>query len=128
MYDPGGSRSSPRLPVFGNVARVVLWEGSLLLERLVVICSVFWGIDDPGFKNLEEWYRRIIYTVRIAINRFFLRNGWIRIYHARRWELEGQTDIRSDRKSGAVGCRGVSWSEKLDGKELRGALSGERYQ
>ena len=25
MFDPGGSRSSPRLPVFGNVARVVLW-------------------------------------------------------------------------------------------------------
>ena len=25
MFDSGGSRSSPRLPVFGNVARVVLW-------------------------------------------------------------------------------------------------------
>ena len=24
MFDPGGSRSSPRLPVFGNVARVAL--------------------------------------------------------------------------------------------------------
>ena len=24
--------------------------------------------------------------------------------------------------SGAIGCRGASWSEQLDGKELRGAL------
>ena len=28
MFDPGGSRSFPRLPVFGNVARVALWGGS----------------------------------------------------------------------------------------------------
>ena len=27
MFDPGGSRSSPCLPVFGNVARVALWWG-----------------------------------------------------------------------------------------------------
>ena len=25
MFDSGGSRSSPRLPVFGNVVRVALW-------------------------------------------------------------------------------------------------------
>ena len=29
---------------------------------------------------------------------------------------------RGDRKLGANGCRGASWSEQLDGKELRGAL------
>ena len=28
--------------------------------------------------------------------------------------------------SGANGCQGVSWSEELDGKELLGALGGER--
>ena len=28
MFDPGGSRSSPRLPIFGIVARVALWKGS----------------------------------------------------------------------------------------------------
>ena len=31
MFDSGGSRSSPRLRVLGNVARVVLWGGSLSL-------------------------------------------------------------------------------------------------
>ena len=30
--------------------------------------------------------------------------------------------------SGATGCWGASWSEELDGKELRGALGGERDQ
>ena len=29
---------------------------------------------------------------------------------------------RGDRKLEANGCRGASWSEQLDGKELRGAL------
>ena len=29
---------------------------------------------------------------------------------------------RGDRKLGAIGCRGTSWSEKLDDKKLRGAL------
>ena len=28
--------------------------------------------------------------------------------------------------SGAIGCREALWSEKLDSKELRGALGGER--
>ena len=28
MFDPGGSRSSPRMPVFGIVARAALWRGS----------------------------------------------------------------------------------------------------
>ena len=28
--------------------------------------------------------------------------------------------------SGAIGCRGALSSEELDGKELRGALGGER--
>ena len=30
--------------------------------------------------------------------------------------------------SEAIGCRGASWSEELDGKELCGALGGERDQ
>ena len=33
---------------------------------------------------------------------------------------------RGDRKLGAIGCRGASWSEQLDGKELRGALGSAR--
>ena len=42
-----------------------------VLERLVTICSVFWRIDDSGFKNLQEWYGQNIYAVRIAVNRWF---------------------------------------------------------
>ena len=42
-------------------------------------------------------------------------------------ELKGRTEVmpsmaaRSYRMSGANGCRGASWSEQVDGKELRGA-------
>ena len=43
---------------------------------LVTICSVFWRIDDSGFKNLEELYRRLFYAVRVAVNCFFLRSDW----------------------------------------------------
>ena len=32
---------------------------------------------------------------------------------------------RAYRMSGANGCRGASWSEQLDGKELRGTLGDE---
>ena len=46
-----------------------------MLERLVMICSVFWRIDDSGLKNLQEWYGRNIYTVRIAVNRWFFTAG-----------------------------------------------------
>ena len=41
------------------------------LERLVTICSIFWRIDDSGFKNLQELYGRNIYAARIAVNRWF---------------------------------------------------------
>ena len=40
MFDPGGFRSSPRLPVFGNVTRVILWGDLLFFQMwVVVICS-----------------------------------------------------------------------------------------
>ena len=51
MFDPGGSRSSPCLPVFGIVARVALWEGLcqgwMRLQRF---------LEDrcKGLKSLQE--------------------------------------------------------------------------
>ena len=69
--------------------------------------------------------RRIVYAVRKAINRFFLRNGWFKMPCL---AMGAGREARGDRKSGMDGCRGASWSEELDGKELRGALGGERDQ
>ena len=43
-------------------------------------------------------------------------------------ELKGRTEVmpsmaaQGDRKLGAIGCRGASWSEQLDDNELRGVL------
>ena len=56
IFDPGGSRSSARLPVFGVVARVALWEGSCLgwvrLQR-------FFGVPlRLGHQLTGEWYAR----------------------------------------------------------------------
>ena len=86
------------------------------------ICSVFWRIDDLVFKNFQEWYRRIVYAVRIAVNRFFLRSGWFEMSCQ---AMGAGRAARGDRKSGPDGCRGVSWREELHGKELRGALGGK---
>ena len=83
----------------------------------------FWRIDDSGFKNFQEWYRRIIYAVRIAVNRFFLRSGWFEMPCL---VMGAGRAAGGDRKSGAVGSQGASWGEELDGKEIRGALGGER--
>ena len=44
-----------------------------VLERLVAICSVFWRIDDSGFKNLQECYRQNNYPVRVVVNRLLFK-------------------------------------------------------
>ena len=71
MFDSGGSEGRLRACLFSGMWRALLYEEILFLERLVAICSVFWRIDDSGFKDLQEWYRQIIYAVRIAVDRFF---------------------------------------------------------
>ena len=81
-----------------------------MLERLVAICSVFWRIDNPRFENLQEWYRRIISAVRIAANRWFFA---ARLALNMPCQAKGMPSrvARGDRKSGANGCWGASWSE-----------------
>ena len=51
MFDPGDSRSSPPLPVFGIVARVALWGGSC--QGPGEAAAFFWRIDDWGI-NLQK--------------------------------------------------------------------------
>ena len=94
----------------------------LFLERVVAICSVFWRIGDLGFKNLQECYRRVIYTVRIAVDCIFSA-AWLALNIPRQAVGAGRV-AQGNRKSGANGCWGASCSEELDGKELRGALGG----
>ena len=108
---------------FGELGALLYGE-VLFLERLVAICSVFWRIDDSGFKNLQECYKRIIYAARIAVDRFSPAT-WLALNMPCQAVRAGNTD-RGDRKSGANGCRGASWSEELDGKQLCGALGGKR--
>ena len=88
-----------------------------VLERLVAICSIFWRIDYSGFKNFQERYRRTIYAVRVAVNRFFLRSGWFEMPCQ---AMGAGRAARGDRKLGVNGCREALWSEELERQELRG--------
>ena len=92
-----------------------------MLERLVMICTFFWRIDDLGFKNLQEWYRQNIYGVHTALNRWLFEARPALNMPCQDKGMQSRAD-RGDRKLGANSCRGASCSEQLDGKELRGAL------
>ena len=92
-----------------------------MLERLVAICSVFWRIDDSGFKNLQEGYRQNSYAVRIVVNRLLFETKPALNMPSQDKGLPSRA-ARGDRKLGANGCRGSAWSEQLDGRELRRAL------
>ena len=62
-------RSSPPLPVFGNVTRVALWGSSSSGRRVAPEGATFFGRKDDLGINLQERGMRIIYAVRIAANR-----------------------------------------------------------
>ena len=96
-----------------------------MLERLVAICSFSWRINSSGFKNLQKWYSRNNYAVRIAVNCWLFEARPVSNMPCQDKDMLSRA-ARGDRKIGANGCRGASWSKDLDGKELRGALGGER--
>ena len=110
MFDPGGSQGRLRSARFGERGARCFVVRLCVLDRLVVICSVSWRIDYSGFKNLQQWYRRNIYVVRIAVNRWLFR---ARPALNMPCQAKGMpsTAARGDRKFGANGCWGASWSE-----------------
>ena len=73
---------------------------------------MFWRMDDSGVINLQEWYRRTIYTVRIAVDRCFLRSGWSE-------NVMLSTTARGYLNNEVNGCQG-----RTNAME-RGALGGE---
>ena len=67
---------------------------------------LFRRLDDWGI-NLQERDRRIVYAIRITLNRFFLRSGWFGMP----CQAMGAVRVaRGDRMLGANVCRGASWS------------------
>ena len=83
-----------------------------MLERLDEAAS-FFG---------QEWYRRSIYAIRIPVNRFFSDTARLKSHAvecgSRLQELKVRTEVMPsmvarNRKLGANGCRGASWSEEL---------------
>ena len=86
-----------------------------------MIYSVFWRIDDSGFKNLEELYRRSIYAVRMAVSRFsFAAAGFD-------YAMPSYGSLRGERISEVIGCHGRSVvGERLGAKNLTTRNSAER--
>ena len=116
MFDTSGSEGRLRAYPFLGTWRALLYGEVLFLERLVVICSVFWRVEDSGFKNLQERCRRISYAVRIAVDRFSPA-AWLTL-NIPCQAMGDERAARGDRKSGVNIYQGSS--------ELRGALDGER--
>ena len=73
MFDPGGPQGHLRAcPYFGSWRALLCGEVYVRAGRGY---SVFWRIDDSGLKNLQEWYGRNIYAIRIAVNRYLFEAG-----------------------------------------------------
>ena len=87
---------------------------------------VFFRIDDSGFKKLQEWYRRVIYAVNIAVNRqFFPARPALNMP----CQAKGMPSraAQGDWKLGTNGYRGASWSEDFVDLEPKGSpFSGHR--
>ena len=70
MFDPSGSTGRLCACPFLGTWRALLC-GEVIVRVLDEIAAFFRGMDDSGVKKLQEWYRRIIYAVRIAVDRCF---------------------------------------------------------
>ena len=125
MFDPGGSEGRLRACPFLGTWRALLCGEVMRVGAAGGGLQGFWRIDDSVFKNFQKWYRRIIYAVHIAVNRWFFTARPTLNIPCQDKGIPSRA-ARGDRKSGANVCRGVSWSEQLDAKELRGALVDER--
>ena len=70
--------------------------------------AAFFGSKDDLGINLQERDKRIVYTVRIAVNRFvFLHSGWVEM-SCRRGRLE------------AIRCQGRTVDRERHGAQLDG--------
>ena len=83
------------------MARVALWGGSRF-EAAEANCNAIWRLDYWGI-NLQERVRRIVYAIRVAVNRYFSAKVGSKMSYRRR-QLEAiRTDVRGER---------TPWSEE----------------
>ena len=76
MFDPGGSTGRPRACPFLRTLRALLC-GEVPVRALEEATAFVFRMHDSGVLNLQEWYRRIVYAVRIAVDRCFSPQlGW----------------------------------------------------
>ena len=86
MFDPGGSTGRLRACLFLGRWRALLCGELLILERLEE-AGVFFGGKDGSGVILQERDSRIVYAVRIAVDRCFSAASDLRM-SCRRGRLE----------------------------------------
>ena len=69
MFDPGGSKGRLRACSFLGMWRALLCGEAMRVGATGDDLQRFWRIKDSGFKNLQKWYGRNIYAVRIVVKR-----------------------------------------------------------
>ena len=72
MFDPGGSQDHLRACPFLGMWRALLCGKVMRVGAASDDLKHFWRTDVSEFKNLQAWYGRNIYAVRIAVNCWFL--------------------------------------------------------
>ena len=85
------------LKVVSTPAR--FWERGALcfVERFALLgqittCTIFWRIDDSGFKHIEELYRKL-FKPYVKRSIAFPPAVTGSICHVRLWELEGRLEV-----------------------------------
>ena len=121
MFDPGGFEGRLRACQFLGTWRALLYGEVIFLERLVAICSVFGGSTTRDSKTFRSGAGELFTPYVWRSIAFPPQLGWLSLNMPCRAMGAGRA-TRGDRKSRTNGCRGASWSEELDGKELRECL------
>ena len=130
MFDPGGSQGRLRASPFLGTWRALLCGEGMRAEAAGDDLQRFWSTDDSRSKLAGEGGEPFtpyvswsigFSPIQLVQKRYAVEGG------SRLKELKGRTEVmpsmaaRGYWKLGAIGCRGASWSEQLDGKQLRGA-------
>ena len=109
-FDPSGSQGRLRACLFLGTWRAFLCGKVMRVGAAGGDLQLFLEDRSLGIQNLQEWYRRNIYAVRIVVNRWLFETRPALNMLRQAKDMPSRA-ARGDRKLGANGCRGASWSE-----------------
>ena len=126
MFDPGGTKGRLHTYPFLGTCRALLSGEAMRAGAaggdLHFLEDRLFGIQKTSGGVQAKYLRRIY----IVVNRWLFEAARPALIMPCQDEGMPSRAARGDRKLGANGCRGASWSEQLEDKELRGAFGNER--